>query len=62
MHHATRSIAAFKKIGESSGVGVRDRKRDFEALIQNDLLVLQANVHGPLDETSHVSCRLDVMA
>jgi hypothetical protein len=27
--------------GEPSGVGVRDRRRDFEALIQNDLLVLQ---------------------
>jgi hypothetical protein len=38
---------------------MRDRRRDFEALIQNDLLALQANV---LDETSHVSCRLDVMA
>jgi hypothetical protein len=59
MHHAMRRV---KKIGEPSGVGVRDGRLDFEALIQNDLLVLQANVHGPLDETSHVSHRLDVMA
>jgi hypothetical protein len=34
----------------------------FEALIQNDLLALQVNVLGPLDEMSHVSRRLDVLA
>jgi hypothetical protein len=63
-HPATRRVAALKKIGESesSGVGVRDRRQDFEALIQNDLLALQANLHGPLDKTNHVSRMLDVIA
>ena len=44
------------------GSHLRYRRQDFEVLIQNDLLGLQANIHGPLDETSHVSHRLDVMA
>lgn len=39
-----------------------DRRRNFEALIQNDLLAMQANILGPLDEASHVSRRLDVLA
>jgi len=27
----------------------------------NDLLALQADIFGPLDERSHASCRLDVL-
>ena len=51
-HHASHdAIATLRK---NRGV-IWCWSRDFEELIQNDLLALQASVHGPLDETSHVS-------
>lgn len=45
--------------------GVRelsDRRRDFQALMEDDLLTLEANVLGPLDEASQVLLGLDILA
>lgn len=39
-----------------------DRRRDFQALVEDDLLTLEANVLGPLDEASQVLLRLDILA
>lgn len=38
-----------------------DRRRDFQALVEDDLLTLQANVLGPLDEASQIPLRLDIL-
>ena len=38
-----------------------DRGRDFQALVEDDLLTLQANVLGPLDEASQILLRLDIL-
>ncbi len=38
-----------------------DRRRDFQALVEDDLLTLQANVLGPLDETGQILLRLDIL-
>lgn len=37
-------------------------RRDLEALVENDLLALEADVFGPLDEAGHIPHRLDVLA
>jgi hypothetical protein len=57
------------KLEELSGSilveGVRelgDRGRDFQALVEDDLLTLEANVLGPLDEASEILLRLNVLA
>lgn len=57
------------KLKELSGrvlvEGVRelgDRRRDFQALMEDDLLTLEANVLGPLDEASQVLLGLDILA
>lgn len=45
--------------------GVRelgDRRRDFQALMEDDLLTLEANILGPLDEASQVLLGLDILA
>ena len=45
--------------------GVRklsDRGWDLESLVQDDLLALQADVFGPLDEAGHVPCGLNILA
>ena len=39
-----------------------DRRWDFQALVEDDLLTLEANVLGPLDEASQVLLRLDILA
>jgi hypothetical protein len=39
-----------------------DRGRDFQALVEDDLLTLEANVLGPLDEASQILLRLDILA
>jgi len=36
--------------------------RDFQALVEDDLLTLEANVLGPLDEASQILLRLDILA
>lgn len=57
------------KLEELSGSvlvkGVRelgDRRRDFQALVEDDLLTLEANVLRPLDEASKVLLGLDILA
>lgn len=45
------------------GVGeLSDRGGDLQALVQDDLLALETNVLGPLDEAGKVTRRLDVLA
>ena len=39
-----------------------DRRWDFQALMEDDLLTLEANVLGPLDEASQVLLGLDILA
>ena len=38
------------------------RGRDFQALMEDDLLTLEANVLGPFDEASQILLRLDILA
>lgn len=45
------------------GVGeLSDRGGDLQALVEDDLLALETNVLGPLDEAGKVTRRLDVLA
>ena len=41
---------------------LRDGRGYLEALGENDLLALEANIFGPLDETAQVALGLDVLA
>lgn len=41
---------------------LRNRRGNLQALVQNNLLSLQTNIFGPLDESSKVSGRLNVLA
>jgi len=50
-----------RELGLVAGVlELRDRRRDLEALQQDALLALEADVLRPFDETSQVSLRLDI--
>jgi hypothetical protein len=56
------------KLEELSGSvlveGIRelgDRGRDFQALVENDFLTLEANVLGPFDEAGQVLLGLDIL-
>jgi hypothetical protein len=40
---------------------LRDGGRDFETLIEDDLLPLQADVFGPFDESGEVCFRTDIL-
>jgi len=45
--------------------GVRelgDRRRDFQVLVEDDLLTLEADILGPLDEASQVLLGPDILA
>jgi len=41
---------------------LRNRRRDLEALVQDDLLALETNVFGPFHETCEVTFMLNVLA
>jgi hypothetical protein len=41
---------------------LRNRGRDLEALVEDDLLALEAHIFGPLDEAGEIGLVLDVLA
>lgn len=51
------SSVLVESVGELSNCG-----RDLEALVEDDLLALEANVFGPFDEASEISLGADVLA
>lgn len=59
-------VEQFEELGSSVLVqGVRElsnRRWDLEALVQNDLLALQANIGWPFDEASQVTLGLNILA
>jgi len=42
-------------------VELRNSRRNFETLVENDLLTLELDVFGPFDETGQVACWADVL-
>jgi hypothetical protein len=59
-------VEELEQLGSSvlvEGVGeLSDGRGNLEALVQDDLLALQADVFGPLDEAGEVTGGLDVLA
>ena len=41
---------------------LRDRRRDLETFVEDDLLALEAHILGPFDEASEVGLVLNVLA